>query len=889
MNKFKSLSDSSTSESEEDYGKRKNNASYESWSGLKRTRSTDEEESHAEMFLRMANSGANFKSPNKYSERRFSTDDTEDETSEPISKKPKGDFKNPAKYIERELSTDQTGSGSDSDSEEKSTATKMVANMPSMDILNGSYGVGMKMMEKMGYKTGKGLGKNEQGRVNIVEASNQRGRRGLGMKIAGLEPSDTIWDASQEEILVKEEVSWMPDCNIRPPKLFQLEEWMIEGKKKELISDETEFCDPEILKKVITYKSVFDKLEPEEMRKARSRSNPFETIRGGIFLNRAAMKMANMDSRFDFMFTDPKDMNGRSAVGENELLYFADVCAGPGGFSEYVLWKKKWGCKGFGFTLKGKNDFKLEDFFAGPPETFEPYYGVDEDGDIYSPRNLRSLQEFVHSNSGNKGVHFMMADGGFSVEGRENEQEILSKRLYLCQFLCALLILRKGGHFVCKLFDLFTPFSVGLVYLMWMAFEKVCIFKPITSRPANSERYIICKWLKDDTKDIAEYMFKINERLGKLGSTSTVDVAEVVPLNILKGDEEFYNYIVESNDKLGTNQIIHLDKIRVFAQNVNLHETRQSDIRKECLALWGVPDKARAAPPKSDPDATYKVLMQGEKLNYIKSSVQSLTQSLLKKLDRVFDFHCVVCGETKTPPNLFISLGKSNIYQYDPNASKWLKLDVTLELPANTLFYGELIQELKGESRAQRRISALHLIDAIYLGGTDVRNFHFEKRMHLAEKLAKAVSKPSRSDYIPFRVKEIWNLPRIEEIFDRLAMRIVKNCHVPRLCFDLGDGRHIIATGLLIFQTTADPWMTAFSKTTQKLYLFNTKKNISSFEKVDEANASFKSCFSGRILWSWERGVQLIEEQNMECDKSLVQGQTIANFVRHHVNKMTGR
>lgn len=52
-------------------------------------------------------------------------------------------------------------------------------------------------------------------------------------------------------------------------------------------------------------------------------------------------------------------------VKDNQLLYFADVCAGPGGFSEYVLWRKKWRSKGFGFTLKGSHDFKLEDFFAG--------------------------------------------------------------------------------------------------------------------------------------------------------------------------------------------------------------------------------------------------------------------------------------------------------------------------------------------------------------------------------------------------------------------------------------------------------------------------------------------------------------------------------------------
>jgi hypothetical protein len=55
-----------------------------------------------------------------------------------------------------------------------------------------------------------------------------------------------------------------------------------------------------------------------------------------------------------------------------ELLYFADVCAGPGGFSEYVLWRSKAEAKGFGMTLRGSCDFKLEDFFAGPAEMFEP-------------------------------------------------------------------------------------------------------------------------------------------------------------------------------------------------------------------------------------------------------------------------------------------------------------------------------------------------------------------------------------------------------------------------------------------------------------------------------------------------------------------------------------
>ena len=62
-------------------------------------------------------------------------------------------------------------------------------------------------------------------------------------------------------------------------------------------------------------------------------------------------------------------------MARDDLLYFADVCAGPGGFSEYVLWRKKYDVKGFGFTLRGSNDFKLEDFYAAPSELFEPHYG----------------------------------------------------------------------------------------------------------------------------------------------------------------------------------------------------------------------------------------------------------------------------------------------------------------------------------------------------------------------------------------------------------------------------------------------------------------------------------------------------------------------------------
>ena len=52
----------------------------------------------------------------------------------------------------------------------------------------------------MGYEEGKGLGRHGQGRTEIVEASKQRGRRGLGLSLGSFEPSDVMWKFEDEEV-----------------------------------------------------------------------------------------------------------------------------------------------------------------------------------------------------------------------------------------------------------------------------------------------------------------------------------------------------------------------------------------------------------------------------------------------------------------------------------------------------------------------------------------------------------------------------------------------------------------------------------------------------------------------------------------------------------------
>ncbi|XP_077138110.1 cap-specific mRNA (nucleoside-2'-O-)-methyltransferase 1 [Ranitomeya variabilis] len=784
-------------------------------------------------------------------------------------------------------------SGSDSDTDEKrpvfGTGDKESASDPLTEGTSSRYAmfnsVSQKLMAKMGFREGEGLGKFGQGRKEIVETSKQKGRRGLGLILKGFEKELNIDWRDMPEATAYEEVDWFPECSTEIPDADELSDWMTVGKRKEIIDDETEFCREPLLRSLLECKSAFDELEGEEMRRARTRSNPYEMIRGVFFLNRAAMKMANIDHVFDYMFTNPKDSQGKSLLKEkdSELLYFADVCAGPGGFSEYVLWRKKWHAKGFGMTLKGPNDFKLEDFYSASSELFEPYYGeggVDGDGDVTRPENITAFRNFVMDNTDHKGVHFMMADGGFSVEGQENIQEILSKQLLLCQCLVGLSVVRTGGHFICKTFDLFTPFSVGLIYLLYCCFDRVSLFKSVTSRPANSERYVVCRGLKVGSEDVRNYLFTVNLRLNHLRNTEQ-DVNLVVPLEVLRGDRQFYDYMVRSTERYCEVQIKALAKIHAFVQDSTLSEPHQADLRKECLKLWGIPDQARVAPTNTDPKTKFFQLIQSRDIEVYSYKPTPLTTKTLEKLSHVLDYRCMVSGSEQ---RFLLGLGRSQIYTWGGRpADRWTKLELKTELPRDTLLSVEVVHELKGEGKAQRKILAIHILDALFLNGMDVRSHHFTQRIQLAEKFVKAVSKPSRPDMNPIRVKEVYRLEEIQKIFLRLEMKIIKSSGgMPRLSYTGRDDRHFVPSGLYIVKTLNDPWTMAFSKSHNCKYFYNHKTHISTYEVPVESIAPFHVCFSARLFWEWCEGVQIHESQKQDPNTDKLSKDAVLHFIRMH-------
>lgn len=80
-----------------------------------------------------------------------------------------------------------------------------------------------------------------------------------------------------------------------------------------------------------------------------------------------------------------------------------------------------------------------------------------------------------------------------------NEQEFVHAKGDLAQVLCGLQTLRKDGHLVCKIFTLFNPFTLSLLAAMRECFEELHICKPMSSKPDNSEVFIVGKEFNPDS------------------------------------------------------------------------------------------------------------------------------------------------------------------------------------------------------------------------------------------------------------------------------------------------------------------------------------------------------------------------------------------------------
>lgn len=188
-------------------------------------------------------------------------------------------------------------------------------------------------------------------------------------------------------------------------------------------------------------------------------------------------------------------------------IQFVHLAEGPGGFMEsslnYCKLNKITNCTYWGITLAPTDEFvpdwnKLKKNFTKDNNCFIEY------GDLYQ---YEDVKKFIDKT---KKCHIVTADGGFDYSSDFNGQELNSCRIIYSEIVTALNVLNKDGHFIIKLFDLFSLTSLQFLELLNQTFKQVIIYKPETSRPANSEKYLVCTHFLDNLSEKTKQKLLMN-------------------------------------------------------------------------------------------------------------------------------------------------------------------------------------------------------------------------------------------------------------------------------------------------------------------------------------------------------------------------------------------
>ena len=152
--------------------------------------------------------------------------------------------------------------------------------------------------------------------------------------------------------------------------------------------------------------------------------------------------------------------------------------------------------KHYGMTLLNESDSNIPGWgkskgFLKKNPNVSIEKGVTGTGDLLRTENLL---HYYHNF--NNSMDIVTGDGGFDFSIDFNHQELLASKLLFAQICFALAIQKEGGHFVLKVFDLFTKPSLECLYILSSMYEEVHIIKPSTSRLANSEKYLVCKYFR---------------------------------------------------------------------------------------------------------------------------------------------------------------------------------------------------------------------------------------------------------------------------------------------------------------------------------------------------------------------------------------------------------
>jgi 23S rRNA U2552 (ribose-2'-O)-methylase RlmE/FtsJ len=311
-------------------------------------------------------------------------------------------------------------------------------------------------------------------------------------------------------------------------------------------------------------------------------TNTYEYIHSQIPIGKTSVCKYKPLSRSYFKFIEISNIFDLLNYMYYQNIESFHLCEGPGGFIEAISnLRNNQNDKYYGMTLINNDENtpgwkKSNKFLKNNPNVFIEA-GKDNTGNILNPENYSyCVEKYLNR------FHIITGDGGFDFSINFNNQENICNRLILAQILYAITIQKYKGSFILKIFDIFSKSTIDYIYLLSLFYDKVFIFKPQTSRLANSEKYIICKNFKFITSK--SYVSKFHEIL-KTAETITEEryissfFSFRLPYFYITKIEEISNVLCQFQINVINNTII-LIKNNEIDNKVKIEELIRANVSK---------------------------------------------------------------------------------------------------------------------------------------------------------------------------------------------------------------------------------------------------------------------------------------------------------------------
>jgi 23S rRNA U2552 (ribose-2'-O)-methylase RlmE/FtsJ len=305
-------------------------------------------------------------------------------------------------------------------------------------------------------------------------------------------------------------------------------------------------------------------------------TNPYEFIHTIIPGNKTSVsKLKPLSRSFYKMIEISNILNIFDNYKDCNINTF-HLAEGPGGFIEATTYMRNNENDTYkGMTLINEDPnvpgWKKSEYFLNKHKNVSIEYGATGTGDLLKIENLKFCYEKYHNS-----MDIITADGGFDFSVDFNQQEILATKLLFAQVSFALMMQKKEGHFILKIFDIFSKTTLDILYLLSSVYKQVYIVKPNTSRLANSEKYIVCKHFKGVSESLS---LSIINQYPKLESIEYISSLFDFQLDLF-----FINKIEEYNAIFGQQQIENisstLNMIHCKNKNEKLETFKKNNINK---------------------------------------------------------------------------------------------------------------------------------------------------------------------------------------------------------------------------------------------------------------------------------------------------------------------